>query len=77
MHLIGKSLKWFRPYLSETQTNGVITINQEVQYMFSLWEGFKAHLVQMYGDFEEEETVTRKLYKLRQTESAIVYTTEF
>jgi len=31
----------------------------------------------MYGDLKEEETVTKKLYKLRQTESAIVYTTEF
>jgi len=45
--------------------------------MFLLWEDFKAHLVQMYGDFKEEETVTRKLYKLRQTASAIMYTTKF
>jgi len=45
--------------------------------MFSLWEGFKAYLVQMYGDFEEEKTVTKKLYKLRQTESAMVYIIEF
>ena len=45
--------------------------------MFSLWEGFKARLVQMYKDFEEEETATRKLYKLKQTASAIVYTIEF
>jgi len=45
--------------------------------MFSLWEGFKAHLVQMYGDSKEEEIATRKLYKLRQTGSAMVYTTEF
>jgi len=45
--------------------------------MFLLWEDFKACLVQMYKDFEEEETVTRKLYKFRQTASAIVYTIEF
>jgi len=45
--------------------------------MFLLWEDFKARLVQMYGDLEEEETAIRKLYKLRQTASAIVYTTEF
>jgi len=45
--------------------------------MFLLWEDFKAHLVQIYGDFKEEEIVTKKLYKLRQTESAIVYTTKF
>ena len=45
--------------------------------MFLLQEGFKAHLVQMYGDSKEEETVTKKLYKLKQTGSAIMYTTEF
>jgi len=45
--------------------------------MFLLWEDFKAHFVQMYRDSEEKKTVTRKLYKLRQTKSAIVYTTEF
>jgi len=31
----------------------------------------------MYRDFEEEETATRKLYELKQTGSAMVYTTEF
>ena len=45
--------------------------------MFLLWEGFKACLVQMYGDSKEKETVTKKLYKLRQTALAIVYITEF
>ena len=77
MHLIGKPLKWFQPYLSETQMNGVTTTNQEVWYIFLLQKGFKAHLVQMYGDLKEEETATRKLYKLRQTGLAIMYITEF
>jgi len=45
--------------------------------MFLLWEGFKACLVQMYEDFEEEEIVTKKIYELKQTGSAIVYMTEF
>ena len=31
----------------------------------------------MYRDFEEEEIVTKKMYKLKQTGSAMVYTTEF
>ena len=31
----------------------------------------------MYKDFKEEEMVIKKLYKLKQTGSAIVYTTEF
>jgi len=45
--------------------------------MFLLWEEFKSHLIQMYRDSEEEETVIRKLYKLKQTASAMVYITEF
>jgi len=36
MHLTGKSLKWFQLYLLKTQTNGVITTNKKVRYMFSL-----------------------------------------
>jgi len=77
MHLIGKPFKWFQLYLSEVQINGVITTNKEVRYMFLLWKGFKSQLVQMYGDSEEEETATKKIYKLKQTASAIVYITEF
>ena len=45
--------------------------------MFLLQKGFKAHLVQIYGDSKEEETVTKKIYKLRQTASAIMYIIEF
>ena len=77
MHLIGKPLKWFQLYLLKAQTNGVTTTNKEIRYMFSLQEGFKAHLVQMYGDFKKEEIVTKKLDELKQTASAIVYITEF
>jgi len=54
-----------------------MTTNKKVRYMFSSWEGFKAQLVQIYRDSEEEETVTKKLYKLKQTGSAMVYMTEF
>jgi len=63
--------------LSETQINRVTTINKEVRYMFSLWEGFKSQLVQIYGDLEKKEIVIRKIYKLKQTASAIMYITEF
>jgi len=45
MHLIGKPFKWFQLYLLKTQMNGVIIINKEVRYMFSLWEGFKSCLI--------------------------------
>jgi len=57
--------------------NRITTTNKEVRYMFSSWEGFKVQLVQIYKDSEEEETAIRKLYKLKQTGSAIVYITEF
>ena len=77
MHLIGKPFKQFQLYLSKVQINGVMTTNKEVRYMFLLWEGFKSQLVQMYRDSEEEEIVTRKMYKLRQTVSAMVYTIKF
>ena len=31
----------------------------------------------MYGDAKEEKTAVRKIYALKQTRSAIEYTTEF
>jgi len=40
-------------------------------------ERFKSCLVQMYKDSKKEKTATQKLYKLRQTTSAIMYTTKF
>ena len=77
MHLIGKPLKWFQPYLSETQINGVTITNKKVRYMFLSQEGFKAHLIQMYRNSEKKETATRKLYELKQTALAIMYIIEF
>src|SRR6266704_2617970 len=35
LFLIGRALEWFKPYLTEIQTNGMTTFNQEVRYMFS------------------------------------------
>ena len=45
--------------------------------MFLLWAGFSNKFTQMYGDTKEKETATKKLYKLKQTSSVIVYTTKF
>ena len=77
MHLIGKPLKWFQPYLLKAQANKITTTNKKVRYMFSLQEEFKSQLVQMYRNSKKEKTVTQKLYKLRQTVSAMIYITEF
>ena len=32
--LIGRVLKWFKPYLTKVQLNGLNTINIKVRYMF-------------------------------------------
>jgi len=40
INLTGKLLKWFQPYLAETQVNKITSTNNEVRYMFLIWEGF-------------------------------------
>ena len=34
LFLIGRALKWFKPYLTEIQLNSITTTNLEVKYMF-------------------------------------------
>ena len=34
LFLIGRVLKWFKPYLTEIQLNGISTTNIEAWYMF-------------------------------------------
>src|SRR5882762_4777026 len=53
-------LKWFEPYLAEFKTNRLTSLNKEVKYMFSSWDGFSLRLTQMYGDLEAEATAERK-----------------
>ena len=36
LFLLGRALKWFKPYLTEIQKNGLITTNPEVRYMFAI-----------------------------------------
>jgi len=35
LFLTGKVLKWFKPYLTKIQVNGIITANQDIWYMFT------------------------------------------
>src|SRR5271170_335522 len=77
LFLTGRALEWFEPYLTEFQTNGATTTNQEVKYMFSSWEGFSDRLIQMYGNPEATTTAERKLLELTQRGSATDYTTMF
>ena len=34
MFLTGRALEWFKPYLTEFQTNGLTTTNLETRYIF-------------------------------------------
>ena len=36
LFLLGRVLKWFKPYLTEIQENGLTTTNQETRYIFLL-----------------------------------------
>ena len=58
---MGKVLKWFKPYLTKIQLNGISTTNVEVRYMFLIWEGFANWLKQMFKSLEEESVAEDKL----------------
>ncbi len=64
IYLTGRVLKWFKPYLTEYQTNRPTTTNLEMKYIFVNWENFKNQLIQMFRDLKEEVTVKQKLYAL-------------
>ena len=34
LFLIGRALKWFKPYLTEVQLNSITSTNLEVKYLF-------------------------------------------
>jgi len=44
LFLTGRALKWFKPYLTKIQTNGMSITNQEVRYIFLNWDGFASRL---------------------------------
>ena len=61
LFLIGRALKWFKPYLIEVQLNGIMTTNLEVKYLFSSWGGFIERLTQIFRDLEATTIAERKL----------------
>ena len=40
LFLTRRVLKWFKPYFTKVQLNGLNTTNVEVQYIFLIQEGF-------------------------------------
>ena len=77
LFLTGRVLKWFKPYFTEIQLNGMGTTNIEAQYIFLIWEGFANQLKQIFKSLEEELVAKDKLENIRQTTLAIAYSTKF
>ena len=61
LFLTGKALKWFKPYITEYQNNGINTINKEVWYMFLQWNIFAAKLIQIYKDLKAKAIAKQKI----------------
>ena len=40
LFLTERVLEWFKPYFTKVQLNGLNTTNIEIQYIFSIQEGF-------------------------------------
>src|SRR6266568_7883150 len=68
--LIGRVLKWFKPYLTEYQINRATTTNLKIKYIFLSWDNFKSQITQIFRDSKKEATAERKLYSLTQKRSA-------
>ncbi len=77
IYLLGRALEWFKPYLTEYQTNGATTTNLETKYIFLNQENFKSQLIQMFRDPEEEVIAEQKLYTLIQKGLVRDYITMF
>ena len=61
LFLTGRALKWFKPYLTKVQINGIITTNLEVKYLLLSWGGFVEWLIQMFRDLKVTTIAERKL----------------
>ena len=61
LFLIGRALKWFKPYLTKIQLNGITTTNLDIKYIFSSQGGFIKRLTQIFRDLKATTIAERKL----------------
>ena len=54
-------LKWFKPYLTKIQKNGLTTTNLKVRYIFLIWEGFYKYIIQIFKSLDKELIAKNKL----------------
>jgi hypothetical protein len=77
-YLRGEALRWAEPFLKDyfkhDDTCGSMAITKR---MFGNWNGFKQEIRRMFGDIDEVKTAEDHLYSLKQTGSALTYSTEF
>ena len=45
LFLLKRVLKWFKPYLTKIQENGLTTTNLKVKYIFLIQEGFCKYII--------------------------------
>jgi hypothetical protein len=78
-YLRGEAAKWIEPFLSDYFENS--TRPQRIMYttqvIFGSFEGFRTEIRRVFGDIDAVKTAERKLFMLKQTGSAINYSTEF
>ena len=77
-YLRGAAMEWVEPYITDfndhPNTDGTMIMTKT---MYKSWEGFKQELRRMFGDFDARQVAVRKILDLRQTGSALSYSTEF
>ena len=61
LFLLGRVLKWFKPYFTKIQENGLTITNQEARYIFLLQEGFCKYIIQIFSSPKEEFITENKL----------------
>jgi hypothetical protein len=66
LFLAGQALKWFKLYLVKYKANSLTTKNNEVRYIFLIYEGFANRLMQIYGDLKAEAIAKYRLQELMQ-----------
>jgi Retrotransposon gag protein len=81
-YMRGRAFAWIETFASDHLMNlggpGVEdTRDDDTKALFDSWRGFKAGIMRMFGDIDEEHTAERKLLELRQKGPVTAYAAEF
>jgi hypothetical protein len=78
-YLRGEAAKWIEPFLADyfENSNRPQQIMATTQDIFGSFEGFRKEIKRVFGDIDAVKTAERRMFALKQTGSAINYSTEF